>query len=528
MLIWRKEENCQLEKMSEKEFSAMNRHRFNEQKACSRRRREASHVKNYRRHQQERSADKFQPKTNGLVNKQVKSKNACVLQSDNTDPCLRPGIFRNDLDGNNAKDKGHQNSAVREIPGFYYDPEKKRYFKITKDHPSKKFAQCHVEGKQDDPGNRSPGKKSINKPRRMSIVKRLQQREYNHLPFQLTRKDMLEQLCCLLKVKQKLSLSTTMVSRIEPDANHENLLMLCESRLTGQQIVQCHCLSDEEDGNLKLTHHCSMMKDQKVAGLLWSPHISTRDHFIVSHLGHGIKSGDTVLFKRDGFGQHKIGQCAVPGCTVWTNSWSRNPQFSNLISVGTSKGLLLWDINSSHQISMRCGSDVFAQEFSWSRPLLYNGSRDGCIRTCDIRSAVSNWPVMCMRQGKLASVTCIRALRDENYLLSSGLNGSLKLWDLRAKACVQNYRGHVNEITHKLPFYLDPTESLMFAAGQDSVTRIWSIASGELLRSIPFPEIMDKSLNQIPALYYSEAWGVGRGIPGLLYGAENSIYFYSF
>ena len=67
-----------------------------------------------------------------------------------------------------------------------------------------------------------------------------------------------------------------------------------------------------------------------------------------------------------------------------------------------------------------------------------------------------------------------------------------------------------------------------FAAGQDFVTRIWSIASGELLRSIPFPEIMDKSLNQIPALYYSEAWGVGRGIPGLLYGAENSIYFYSF
>ena len=39
----------------------------------------------------------------------------------------------------------------------------------------------------------------------------------------------------------------------------------------------------------------------------------------------------------------------------------------------------------------------------------------------------------------------------------------LKLWDLRAKACVLDYRGHVNEITHGLPFYVDPSDSLIFA-----------------------------------------------------------------
>lgn len=30
-------------------------------------------------------------------------------------------------------------------------------------------------------------------------------------------------------------------------------------------------------------------------------------------------------------------------------------------------------------------------------------------------------------------------------------------------ACVQNYTGHVNEITHGLPFYLDASDSLIFA-----------------------------------------------------------------
>ena len=45
----------------------------------------------------------------------------------------------------------------------------------------------------------------------------------------------------------------------------------------------------------------------------------------------------------------------------------------------------------------------------------------------------------------------------------------LKMWDLRARACVQNYQGHINEITHKLPFHVDPTESLIFAGERSLV-----------------------------------------------------------
>ena len=63
-------------------------------------------------------------------------------------------------------------------------------------------------------------------------------------------------------------------------------------------------------------------------------------------------------------------------------------------------------------------------------PVLFNGSRDGCIRTCDVRTLGYNWPVMCLKQGKMASITCIRALRNENHLLSSGLDGSVRSWSM--------------------------------------------------------------------------------------------------
>ena len=75
----------------------------------------------------------------------------------------------------------------------------------------------------------------------------------------------------------------------------------------------------------------------------------------------------------------------------------------------------------------------------YQSPILYNGSRDGIIRTCDIRMTVSdNWPVLCMRQGVLASVTCIRALRDGNYLLSSGLDGSVRRGEFRHVVCARS------------------------------------------------------------------------------------------
>ena len=89
-----------------------------------------------------------------------------------------------------------------------------------------------------------------------------------------------------------------------------------------------------------------------------------------------------------------------------------------------------------------------------------------------------------------------------------------------------------NEIRESLLFLLSSLTAhpvfLNFSAGQDLMTRIWSISSGELLHSIPFPENVDKSDNPIPALCYSDAFGGRGGMPGLLYGAGESIYFYSF
>lgn len=76
------------------------------------------------------------------------------------------GNFRNNADGSNAKDRSGNSAAVREIPGFYYDPNKKRYFKISKDHPRETFTPSQTEGNKDACQNSSPMNRNFNEPLR--------------------------------------------------------------------------------------------------------------------------------------------------------------------------------------------------------------------------------------------------------------------------------------------------------------------------------------------------------------------------
>lgn len=47
--------------------------------------------------------------------------------------------------------------------------------------------------------------------------------------------------------------------------------------------------------------------------------------------------------------------------------------------------------------------------------------------------------------------------------------------------------------------------------------------SGELLHTVPFPKTADLTVGSIPALRYAEEWGGPGGLPGLMYGTEDTI-----
>lgn len=218
------------------------------------------------------------------------------------------------------------------------------------------------------------------------------------------------------------------------------------------------------------------------------------------------------------------------GWTIWTSEC--NPR-GQTVAIGTSTGASLLELECSiMRTLLRSSSAVLSQQFDSTGTVLICGFRNGVISTIDTRLPLprppssapsmrpyssstrltsrgmrhhfvlkdsrlqrprlrgrgvyertgsmycSHSPVMQMS----SSVCSMRLLRsDENYLLAGAMDGTLQRWDRRmVRNSVLSYEEHVNSHT-SLPLSLDPSETLLFAGGEDSKLRIWSVSSGRLL-----------------------------------------------
>ncbi|CAD6221735.1 unnamed protein product [Miscanthus lutarioriparius] len=205
-------------------------------------------------------------------------------------------------------------------------------------------------------------------------------------------------------------------------------------------------------------------------------------------------------------GKHKAG--ALP--SIWSSEVGYTT-FSSSSDIGA--GLL--DLET-RRLSWLCRSksDVLSLKFVHSGKVVLCGLRNGSIAPVDVRQKQHNQPtgvasssnarrtvpmLPTRHAGKkrnqagmdkfsrvisMSSAVCslVTLSSDENYFLGSSMDGSIKLFDLRLiqKGGIQSYEGHVNSHTH-LPIVVDPSETLLMSGGEDCTVRIWSIKTGELL-----------------------------------------------
>ncbi|KAJ4752801.1 DDB1-and CUL4-associated factor 4 [Rhynchospora pubera] len=212
--------------------------------------------------------------------------------------------------------------------------------------------------------------------------------------------------------------------------------------------------------------------------------------------------------------------------TVWTADC--NPSGTHA-ALGTSMGSALLDLEARSQFWIYRGkSDVLSQQFISSGNVVLCGLRNGLILTIDTREKhisnniaapnhssaapnpfMTNLPLgrrerrrnfvrsqidrgqissghvrMTSAVCSMASLSC-----DENYFLASSMDGSIKLFDIRAlrNGGVQSYEGHINSHS-RLQLAVNPSETLLLTGGEDCSVRIWGIKTGELLFSETFSE----------------------------------------
>ncbi|XP_010564789.1 PREDICTED: DDB1- and CUL4-associated factor 4 isoform X2 [Haliaeetus leucocephalus] len=411
-----------------------------------------------------------------------------------------------------------QNSVVPELPGFYYDSEKNRYFRLL------------------------PGHNNYNPLTKEGI-------QYKAMECKRLR---------LLEEEEKQKKKTTRAGL--------NSSMLLQKRQLGLLSSTSYCRLVHE-----LKVNCMQRRkieihspDSSVAGTnnfkIIVADVACERIFTVNDVEHGgCKYG---IINLSGLGKETLtveiklclmGIAETPGCasllpaslfsstnpgdrpgmlcsfkisTAWSCAWCLNPQADNCFSTGLTRRVLVTNVVTGHRQTFGTGSDVLAQQFATQTPMLYNGCRSGEIFSIDVRQRNrkgQSWKAI--RLFHDSAVTSIRLLEAEHYLMAGDMAGKIKLWDLRTAKCVKQYKGHHNEYAI-LPLHVNEEEGLLTAVGQDCYTRIWSLQDANLLRTIPSPHPSSK--DAIPSVVFSSRLGGSRGVPGLLMAVKQDLYHFSY
>ncbi|XP_055042728.1 WD repeat domain 21 [Misgurnus anguillicaudatus] len=436
------------------------------------------------------------------------------------------------------------NTPAPELPGFYFDPEKNRYFRLLPGHNNCNPLTKEGLRKKEEEKKRSARLEEDDGPKKkaprtgLNSALLLQKRHLGLLP-----PSSYSRLIHEVKVSgmQRHKLEVQSSNSTSPNTDNFHLIVAdsaCERVFTVNDVSHGGCkygimnfhgcrkgsLSVEMCDNLYFTN-------RKVNSVCWASVTHTDSHVLLCLVGISQTPGCVSLLPASLFSNFNPDQpgmlCSFKISTAWSCAWCLNPQADKTFSTGLSRRVIVTDAVTGRRATYPAGSDVLAQQFTLRAPVLFNGCRSGEIFSIDLRQRDRGrhhgWKTS--RFFQESAITSVRLLQDENYLIAADMLGKIKLWDIRMKRSVKQYEGHYNEHAY-LPIHVNEPEELLLAVGQDCYTRLWSLRDGHLLRTIPSPHPAGK--DSIPNVVFSSQLGGCRGLPGLLMAVRHDLYYYSY
>ncbi|ELU01150.1 hypothetical protein CAPTEDRAFT_219708 [Capitella teleta] len=435
--------------------------------------------------------------------------------------------------------------CISEIPGFYYDREKRKYFRILPGHNvnsgvvtrEKLAAKNQEEKRQKDLSNPKENHRNV--------------------------KNILKIIDCALPSGSISYYRTWLLSGLKPrgftqvfkdsaDAyekieHFQSLLLnrtqdrvvalwpvagLISQRIQMLEVGALKFTNEDHATSLDLlpTGSSVLHSFNKVTNMTWAPFDDgTQDYILyttVCVMGNNssfafirnLSSESVAGFRQVDFNLGKV--------STWTCAWNSHLK---RFSVGSEKCSLLLDVETRRLWELFTDrSDVLSQAFTTESPhILLNGTRSAAILAHDLRSA-STHSIYSLKHP--SSVCHIQFRSDENYVCAADFSGNviincvIQTWDLRQRKVMLKYTGLQNECS-SLTFNFDETDDVLFAAGHDCYTKLWSLSCGRPLHSIPPP--CPASRHTIPSLVYASQLKSHPGCPTLLLGMKNRIHLYS-
>ncbi|XP_047974672.1 DDB1- and CUL4-associated factor 4 isoform X2 [Salvia hispanica] len=223
-------------------------------------------------------------------------------------------------------------------------------------------------------------------------------------------------------------------------------------------------------------------------------------YFLITTLGSENTSGSVYLLdlsKPLHFGAsvqiQEFHELASFKQTIWAADCDRE---GNRAAIGTNRGVMLLNMETGGSSRVfDCKSDVLSVQLVQAGRVIICGLRNKAILTVDTRQKQIKRRINKSLTTSMSSSVCCLSSLDlwDQYFLASSMDGSIKLYDhrLMQRGPVQSYEGNVNTHT-SVKLGIDPSEKVVMSGGEDCYTRLWDIKTGEMLLEAKF-------MNSIPA-----------------------------
>ncbi|CAL5077438.1 unnamed protein product [Urochloa decumbens] len=414
----------------------------------------------------------------------------------------------------------------KELPGFYYDPEKNRYFPIRGPIPGASTRRPPPSSPPTPPPAATAGC-SRKRARRPELLSAREMYGGGVIFSSKATRSTFKQQCQYVQASQPMVWKYQATNSVADKALEQLSVMV----QTPQGLRESRMLvTGSMNGSIQLYGLGSALNNfwnemECLPQPAWTPmgkHNSAALPSIWSSEAafskFSSKSGGAVYIMDlsdtidSSMGSWTASRVASLDRTVWTADCSSD---STHAAFGMDHGAGLLDLET-RGLSWLCRSksDILSLKFVQSGNVVLCGLRNGTIASVDVRqkhlnpstgvpspsTARRTVPMLsakrhgrcrnqadkdkCSRDVSMTSAVCslVTLSSDENYFLGSSMDGSIKLFDLRLiqKGGIQLYEGHVNSHT-QLPLVVDPSETLLMSGGEDCTVRIWSIKTGELI-----------------------------------------------
>jgi len=157
------------------------------------------------------------------------------------------------------------------------------------------------------------------------------------------------------------------------------------------------------------------------------------------------------------------------------------PDCRHAVSSGRDRAVLLWDVEAGRPVGRLRGltADVLCVAFAPDGRLFLTGGQDMTVAVWDRQQQKRVQQLGGLVRGRhFAAVTGVQFTADGLRALSSSLDGTIRLWNVKTGAelhCFQGHKGGVNALA------LSPGGLHVISGGADKLVRHWGVVSGEEL-----------------------------------------------